>query len=79
MDPSIQDKVTAALSELGQPAPTNVIQTMLMYDGYFVGHKLRYDGGYAVLHKGGSTIDLYDGQGKLLKAIGLEDGRGAAA
>ena len=37
MDPSIQEKVAAALSELGQPAPTNFIQTMLMHDGYFVG------------------------------------------
>lgn len=30
MDPSIQEKVAAALAELGLPAPANVIQTMLM-------------------------------------------------
>ena len=27
------------------PSPTNVIPTMLMHDGFFVGHKFRYDGG----------------------------------
>ena len=69
MDESIQERVTATLLELGLPAPTNAIQTMLMHDGYFVGHKLRYDGGYAVLHEGGSTIELYDGQNKLLKTV----------
>ena len=79
MDPSIQEKVAAALSELGLPAPTNFIQTMLMHDGYFVGWKFRYDGGYAVLRTGGNTIEVYDGKGKLLKVVALEAGKGAAA
>jgi len=79
MDESIQERVTATLLELGLPAPTNAIQTMLMHDGYFVGHKLRYDGGYAVLHEGGSTIELYDGQGTMLKTAALEDDKRAAA
>ena len=79
MDQSITERVTAILSELGQPAPTNIIQTMLMHDGYFVGHKLRYDGGYAILHTGGSTIELYDGQGTMLKTAALEDDKRAAA
>ncbi len=73
MDQSIQERVAATLAELGLPAPTSFIQTILMKDGYFVGHKLRYDGGYAILRAG--TIEFYDGQGRLLKT----DAQGAAA
>ena len=79
MNQLILKLVAATLSELGLPAPTNIIQTMLMHDGYFVGHKLRYDGGYAILHTGGSTIELYDGQGTMLKTAALEDDKRAAA
>ena len=61
--------VAATLSELGLPAPTNIIQTMLMHDGYFVGWNFRYDGGYAILHTGGGTMGLHDDQGKLLKTV----------
>ena len=45
----MNDILAATLTELGLPAPTNIIQTMLMHDGYFVGWKFRYDGGHAVL------------------------------
>ena len=79
MDPSIQEKVAAALSELGLPAPTNFIQTMLMHDGYFVGWKFRYDGGYAALHTGGNAIELFDEQGGSLKTVALGTEREAAA
>ena len=79
MNESIHDLVAATLAELGLPGPTNFIQTMLMRDGYFVGHKLRYDGGHAIWRAGGDTIELYDEQGKLLKTVGIETGRGAAA
>jgi hypothetical protein len=79
MDQSILIVVATTLSELGLPAPANIIQTILMHDGYFVGHRLRYDGGWAVWLAGGSTIDFYDEQGTLLKTIGLEDEKGAAA
>ena len=66
---SIPERVAANLSELGLPAPTNVIQTMLMHDGYFVGWKFRYDGGYAILHSDGNAMELYDEQGTLLKTV----------
>ena len=48
---SIHDLVAATLTELGLPAPSNMIQTMLMKDRYFVGHKFRYDGGYPTTHE----------------------------
>lgn len=76
---SVHDLVAATLTELGLSVPTNVIQTMLMKDGYFVGHKFRYDGGYAVMRTGGSTIDFYDDDGKLLKTVAVEAEKGAAA
>jgi hypothetical protein len=79
MDQSIQERVAVTLAELGLPTPTNIIQTMLLKDGYFVGHKLRYDGGHAILLAGGSSIEFYDGEGKLLKTVVLESENGAAA
>jgi len=78
MDPSIQDRVAAALSELGLPAPTNLIQTMLIHDGYFVGWKFRYDGGHAVLQAGSNTIEFYDEQETLLKQVALKTERDVA-
>ena len=78
MDNSIPDLLTTNLAELGQPAPTNIIQTMLLRDGYFVGWKLRYDGGYSVVQADGGTIELYDAQGTLLKTVVLETEKEAA-
>jgi hypothetical protein len=78
MDPSIQERVAAALSELGLPAPTNLIQTMLIHDGYFVGWKFRYDGGYAVLRAGSNTIEFYDEQETLFKRVALKTERDVA-
>ena len=72
MDKSILDLVAATLAELGLPAPTDIIPTMLTRDGYFVGQKLRYDGGWAILWAAGDVIELYDEQGKLLKTVGIE-------
>jgi hypothetical protein len=79
MDPSIQDLVAATLAELCLPAPSNAIQTTLMRDGYFVGHKLRYDGGCAILWAASDAIQFYDENGKLFKTVGIDAGRGAAA
>jgi hypothetical protein len=78
MDQSIPERVAAGLSELGLPSPTNIIHAMLMRDGYFVGWKCLYDGGFAVLHTGDNTIELYDEQDKLLKTAALETEREAA-
>ncbi len=79
MHESVQDRVAATLAELGLPAPTNIIQTMLMKARYFVGWKLRYDGGCAVLRAEANSIEIYDEQGSLLKTVTLKDGKGAAA
>ena len=79
MDQFVQQRVATTLSELGLPAPTNIIQTMLMKDRYFVGWKFRYDGGYTIMRAGANTIEFYDEQGMLLKTVALEEEKGAAA
>ena len=71
MNDSIHERVSAILAELGLPAPTNFIQTMLMKARYFVGWKFRYDGGHAIARAGSGTIELYDEQGMLLKTVAL--------
>jgi hypothetical protein len=75
---SIHDLAATTLAQLGRPAPTNMIQSILMRDGYFVGHKFRYDGGHAVCVAASGMVEFYDGDGKLLKSIALEIERKAA-
>ena len=79
MAQSIPERMAAALSELGLPAPCNIIQTMLMKDRYFVGWKFRYDGGYAILRAEAHTMDFHDEQGTVLKTVAIEEESGAAA
>lgn len=76
---SIHEIVSGTLAKLGFPAPVTAIQTMLMKDGYFIGHKLRYDGGHAIYLAGGNTIEFYDEQGELLTTVPLEGAAGVAA
>ena len=76
---SIHELVSATLAKLGLPAPGTVIQTMLMKDGYFAGHKFRYDGGYAVHLAGGNIIEFYDEQAAMLTTVTLDAKTGAAA
>ncbi len=76
---SIHELVAATLAELGLPALAVIIQTMLLKDGYFVGYKFRYNGGFATLQAGSSTIEFYDEQGKLLKTAAINADKGAAA
>ena len=79
MDQSILNLVAMTLSALGLPAPTNAIPTMLTRDGYFVGHKLRYDGGCAILWAASDAIEFYDEKGNWLKTVGIETTETGAA
>ena len=49
------------------------MRTVLIQKGYFVGHKYRIDGGYAVWLIENKAIEIYDDEGKLLKAVSLEE------
>ena len=66
-----QDFVTATLREMGIcVAP---MRTFLVQKGYFVGHKYRFDGGYAVRLIEKNAIEIYDDAGKMLKTVSLEE------
>jgi hypothetical protein len=74
---SIHDVVAAMLNEMGFcVAPGSMIRTILLRDRYFVGHKYRFDGGYAAWVAKTNVVEVYDDQGKLLKteALGHEAG-----
>ena len=47
------------------------IRTILIQNGYFVGHKYRFDGGYAIRLAGKNEIEFYDQAGVLLKTVSL--------
>ena len=74
--PAIYDSVTATLAEMGICAP---MRTFLIQKGYFVGHKYRFDGGYAIRLAGKKVIEVYDDDGKLLKTVSLEMNGGEKA
>ena len=76
---SIHEVLTGTLAELGIPAPTDIIQTVLMKDRYFFGHKFRYDDGFAILNAGSNIVEFFSEQGTLLKAIAVEDEKEYAA
>lgn len=78
MDESISDLVAAALTDVGLPAQTCMILTMLIRDHRFAGHKFTYGGGYAVLWADGDTLDLYDDSGRWLKQVAVEMRKGVA-
>lgn len=77
MDKSLHDLLAVPLAELGLPAPTTIIQMMLMRDGYFAGWRFHYQSGYAILHADGTT-EFFDGRGTLLKTVASEAGKKAA-
>ena len=76
---SIHDLVVATLSRLGRPAPADIVQTLLMKDRCFVGHKFWHEGGYAILPAGGNSLEFYDDQGTLLETVVIDVDQGAAA
>jgi hypothetical protein len=79
MGKSIHELLAATLTELGQPAPSDILQTMLTKDGYFVGWKFRYDGGYAISLAGDNRMEFYDEDGNLLRTVTVEADKGEAA
>ena len=71
MNGQIHDRLAATLTEMGvRVAP---MWTALIKKGYFVGHKYRFDGGYAILLAGKNVIEVYDDAGSLLKTVSLEE------
>ena len=53
--------------ELGVPVPITITESLVVKDGCFIGHKFRFDGGYAIWGEGWNSVEFYDDAGKLLK------------
>ena len=69
--PAIQDVVAATLKEMGLGAA--FVRTVLIQDGFFVGHKYRFhEGGHAVWRAEKNVIEVYNDDGNLLKTVGAE-------
>jgi hypothetical protein len=64
----IQQAVNEALS---LPADSSV-WTLLLRERQFVGYKVCFDGGYAVLLAGQNVIEVYDEGDRLLKTVRIE-------
>jgi hypothetical protein len=75
----LQELVVATLVEIGMPVPTDIVQSTLLKDGCFVGHKFRYDGGHAILIAASGVLEFFSADGTLLHRIAIEDGKGRAA
>jgi hypothetical protein len=68
---AIHDTVAATLAEMGLPVDHSM-RTILIRDGYFVGHKYHFDDGWATWQAQTNTVEVYDGNGKLLRTVAME-------
>jgi hypothetical protein len=75
---SILDDVATILTEMGIPT-VSLVHTILLREKFFVGHKLRFDGGYAVWLAEKNLVEVYGEGGKLLKTATLQSDEKEAA
>jgi hypothetical protein len=71
------DLVVATLENMGLAVLP--MHTILIDKGYFVGHKYRIEGGYALRKVGTSVIEIYDDGDKLLSTVSLAENQRSAA
>ncbi len=77
---TIHDIVAATLCDMGLcQAPAALIHTILLRDGHFIGHKYRFDGGYAAWVAATNVIEVYGDDGKLVRTIILTRSEGGEA
>ena len=73
MSNTVHDVVVTALKNAGCLADGHAVQrTILVSNGYYVGQKFRYEGGYAVWLADANEIKVHDGEGKPLRRICLD-------
>jgi hypothetical protein len=75
---SILDEVAKILTEMGVPTDS-LVHTILLREKFFVGHKFRFDGGYAIWLAETNTVQVYDDGRKLLKTVALQSDEKEAA
>ena len=66
--PSIYDLVADALKEMGI-ATAALARTLLLRNRHFVGHKYRFEGGYAVWLAEKNVMEVYDESGKVFTTV----------
>jgi hypothetical protein len=62
----IYDLVVRTLADLGVNNPEDIVPTLMIRDGSFLGHRFRYEGGYAVWWIGSPSVEFRDAQGRLV-------------
>jgi hypothetical protein len=75
---SIEVIVATILTEMGIPADS-LVPTILLKNRCFVGHKFRFDGGYAIWWAENNVAAVYDEGGKVLKTVVCESDEKEAA
>jgi hypothetical protein len=77
---TLHDLVAATLRSMGLcDDPACLIRTILLRDRYFVGHKYRFDSGYAAWMAKTNVIEVYADEGKLLASFALGKSEGGEA
>ena len=76
---TIPDQVVETFTNLGIPVASEMVSTILIRDGPFVGRKFHYQSAHAIRFARSSIIKFYDETGKLLKTMTCSTGREAAA
>ena len=75
---SISDGVKDTLAEIGITTDS-LVRPILIQDGYFLGQKYAYDGGYVIWLANSDTVEVYSDDGVLLKMAAFEDATDTAA
>ncbi len=76
---SLPEVVAAALREMGLGAAEATLnRTILIREGNFVGHKFRFDGGYALWPVEKGVVEAYDDNGNMKTASSETDEKRAA-
>ena len=77
MPETIRDTVAAVLRKMGLcEDPGAMLWTILFRDRHFVGHKYRFDGGYAAWVAETNVIEVYGDDGKILTTVALGRSKG---
>ncbi|MDY0170304.1 MAG: hypothetical protein RBS80_27415 [Thermoguttaceae bacterium] len=75
---SIPDVVADVLAEIGIAADS-LLRTILIQDGYLLGEKYAFDGGYVIWMANCNRVKVFKDDGTLLKMVVVEDETDTAA
>ena len=60
-----------AARELLSEGGNEIIESILLKDGHYIGRKFRFDGGHAIWECGEPLLSIYGQEGTLVKQIAL--------